>query len=509
VKNWKLWAALAAAVLITAAGIYAAYVWWLADPAQTARDGASVARDSQTVVVQRAPLTVQVQAFGVVAVPTRNALTFSMSGKLKEVRVAEGTTVMAGDLLARLDTADLELQAARADAALALSRAQLERAQAKPPDADMQAATEALSAAQARYDRVKAGPLASEVASAEAALQSAQANADELRKGITADERTVLKADVERADIALKQAQAAYDKISWQAGAQGTSQAAALEKATVDYQQAQARYNLALAGPAADQIQRAQAQIAQAQAQLERLKTTGAADELQTAAAQVARARADLDKLKNTPNPQDVAIAQAQVVQAQANLQQVKRQLDDSALVAPVGGTILTLSANVGQWVAAASPVVVLADLSHLQVQVYVHESYISQVHKDQAAQVTLEALPGQRLDAHVSDVAALGSASGYLVTLDLASANAIIKPGMNAEVEIVVAQQEAALAVPKGALRLKDGHWIVRALRNGRVVDVEVKPGLRQGRTVEVLTGLSEGDQVVLDTVSLLKEVR
>lgn len=505
-KNWRVWVGFGAAILIAAAGIYAAYQWWLADPE-------SIGTDAKMGAVRRGPLTVSVKALGSVSTPSRHTLTFGVSGKLKELHVAEGDVVRAGALLARLDTGDQELQVMRAEAALAQSRAQLARAQAGPSQLDIQAATEALAAAEARYERVKAGPLAAEIASAEAAVRSAQASADELNRGLSEDQRLVLKANVDKADIALKQAQSAYDKVAWQPGSQARPEAAALEKATVEYQQALASYNVATAGASGDQVQRAQAQIALARAQLERLKATGANDELKAASAQVARARADLDKLTNSPSPQDVAIAQAQVEQAEVSLRQAKRLLDDCTLVAPLGGTVVALGANVGQWIAPSSPVVVLADLADLRIQANIHESQIDSLRLGQRALITLEALSDLPLEGRVTEIAPFGIATAgtisYLATIKVASPNVPIRPGMLATVEVIVTEFQDALTVPRGALRLIGGGWTVQVRRNGRLTEVEVKTGACQGRLVQVLEGLLEGDQVLLHTVPVLMEAQ
>lgn len=505
-KNWRIWAGLGAAILVAAAGIYAAYVWWLADPA-------SVGRDSTSAAVQRGRIVATVKGIGSVSVPNRSTLTFSSAGRIKELPVVEGSVVKAGDVLARLDTADLEAQVARAEAALALSKAQLAKTQAGPTEADVKAAAEAVAAAEAKMERVKAGPLASEIASAEAALSSAEANYQELVRGPSADQRTVLQANVEKAKVAVEQAQAAYDRIAWQGGAAGSPQAAALQRATIEYQQTLASYNLAAAAPASDLTQRAQAQIASARAQLDRLRTTGTNDELKSASALAARARADLDKLKNSPTPQELTIAQATAQQAEVLLKQAKRQLDEATLIAPYAGTVAAVGANVGQWVAAATPVVVLADLTRLQAQVNVHESYVGRIQKGQAAQLVLEALPDTPLQATVGEISPLPTAGSgivsYQVTLNLASTPLAIRPGMVGQAEIIVAAKDGVLLAPRGALRLRAGHWFARVLRNGRPAEVEVTLGERQGREIEILNGLAEGDQVLLYMVASAEEGR
>jgi len=505
VKNWKLWAALGLAVLLAAAGIAGAYVWWLADPV-------SPLRDAPLVAVEKGSLTVAVQAYGNVISANQTTLTFGTGGRVQEVLVSQGDVVRKGDILARLETTDAALGVSRAEAALALSRAELARIQVKPTDVEVEAAQAALDAAEARYERVKSGPMAAEIASAEAVLASAEASYAELLKGPTEEERAVLKANVEKAEATRNLAQQAYDRIAWRPGAGATPQGQALQQATIDYEQALASYNLAVAGPSADQIQRAQAQIAQARAQLEKVRTAGADDELKSAAAAVVRARAELDKLRNGPTPEDLAIAQAQVEQAQLTLQQANGQLASANLMAPTDGTVIAVLANAGQTVAATAPIIAVMDLNNLEMEAHVHETYIGQVQAGQRALVELEALPGRVYEGQVSQVGPLPSTGGgivsYPVTIALSKMDPSAKPGMIARASIIVAQKEDAILVTKGALQMRDGLWMARVNRGGQLVDVEVELGARQGRMVEILQGLSVGEQVAMNTAPLVEEM-
>ena len=500
-KNRKLWLGFAAALLLAAVGIALAYVWWLADPVTVRALG-------RTATVERGPLEVSVSALGAVAVPREQTLSFGVGGEVTDVGVTEGETVQKGDVLAQLDAADLQMRVETAEAALVLSEANLARTQAGPTEAELIASTAALAAAEARYDQIRAGPLEVEVASVEAALKSAQATYDRVLAGPTEDELAALKANVDRAQIALKQAQANYDRFAWREGFAASPQAAALEDATISYEQAQAAYNLAAAGSTTERRQQAAAEVARARAALVRVQTAGATDEQKTALAEVTRARAALDRLQNTPTPAEMAIARAQVTQAEIQRAQAKRLKEMATLVAPSDGTVLSVIANAGQSVSAVTPAIVLADLTRQQVKVAVHESHIARVQEGQTARVRLDALPGREFGGQVAEIApvatVVGSLVNYVVTLDLQTSDPTIRPGMMAEAEIVVVQKPNVLLVAKGALRLRNGQWTARVVRDGQPEDVPVEIGDRQGRLVEVSGGVGEGDQLLLNTSPL-----
>jgi HlyD family secretion protein len=501
-KSWMKWgAALVVTSLMAAAGIYLAYTWWLAEPVLAVAPELEIAR------VQRGPMTVTVRAVGAVAAPSEVTLNFGIGGRLTELMVEEGEVVQAGNVLARLDTMDLELLVDRAEAALDLTRAQLARTKVGATEAELSSAEASLAAAQANYEEVRAGPLAAELASAEAALKSAETSYRQLLVGPTGDERTVARANLEKTEITLQAAQAEYDEFAWQQGFEASPQAATLHQATIDYQQALARYNLVLAGPTSDQLDRAQAQIAQARAQLERVLAgrTGAA--LESAAAQVARAQAEIDGLRNSPTPEELSIAQAQVLQAQIGLEQARRQLDYATLTAPSPGTVMAIGANMGQSVSAATPVIVLADLSHPELKVGVNEMDIGQIQLGQSATILLEAFPSHELKGRVSKIAPLPTAMAgvvnYPVTIELNEHDVAARPGMAAQAEITVSERADVLLVPRAGLRPRGGEWVVWVQRGGRVVGVKVEIGHIQGRAVEVLGNLAEGEEVVIGTAA------
>lgn len=500
-KRWRIWgAALVVTALVAAAGIYLAYRWWLAEPAVAAPQ-------LEVTRVRRGPLTVTVRAVGAVAGPSEVALQPGMGGRLEVLMVEEGEAVEEGEVLARLDTADLELLVAQAQAALDLSLAQLARTQAGATESELAAAEAGLAAARANYGQVQAGPLPADLASAEAALRSAQISYQQLLAGPSEDEATVARANLEKAEIALQAAQAEYDASAWQQGYEASPQAAALHQATLDYQQAAANYNLSLAGATSDELSRAQAQIAQARAQVERVQAGRTSAELEGAAAQVARALAELEGLRSRPTPEELAVAQAQVRQAQIGLEQAKRQLGYATLVAPSSGTVTSIGASVGQWVSAGTPLVTLADLSHPELKVGVSEMDIGEIQEGQRVTAILEAYPDQELEGQVSEIAPLPAVTAgivnYPVTIELDECEVTARTGMAAQVEIVTSDRADVLWVPRAGLRPREGGWVVWVRREGRVVGIEVTTGHTQGRAIEVLGDLAEGEEVVIGTSS------
>jgi HlyD family secretion protein len=424
-----------------------------------AREPADLALETATV--RRGIIVATVSAAGSIEPISQATLTFRTAGRLAQVRVKEGDLIRAGDLLARLDTADAELQIAQAQASLAASEGRLAQLKAAPNAADLAAAEASLAAAQASYERVKAGP--------------------------TADEIVVVRADLDRAAIALQQAQAAYDKVAWRPDISMLPQSLQLQQATVDYQRAQASFNLKARGP------------------------TEA--ELAAAASQVAQARAQLERLKRGPSPEELAVAQAQVDQMRAALEQAKLRLNDASVIAPFAGTVASLGARVGEPVTAATPMVVLADLSRFLITVSIDETEISRVKVGQEASITLDAFPGEELRGQVTDVAPTAIVQQgvviYKVKVGLEASQVYLKPGMTANVKIVVGRKENVLLVPNRAIRASGQERQVQVVRAGKPTAVAVQVGLANENETEIVSGLAEGDEVALNVTPTSNPLR
>jgi HlyD family secretion protein len=416
----------------------------------------------QTVVVERGTLRASVDATGSVVPETRLELNFESAGRVAEIMVEEGDQVEAGEVLARLDTADLEQALIQAQASLAINEAQL----AQTED----------------------GASAEELASAWASLESALANYEEVKAGPSQEDITVAKADMENARIALEKAQADYDKISWQAGIGATYEAQALQQASVDYERARAQYELTVGHPTDS--------------------------ELKQAAAQVAQAQATLAALEEQPTPEDLAIARAQVTQAQSSLTQAQLNLEDATLMAPFAGTVADVNIEVGQMVNSSTPVVVLTNLTNHYVDLYIDETEIGQVRVGQPAVITLDAFPDEEIEGKVMAIKSVGTVSGGIVTyevrVEIAPTEVPAKPDMTASATVVVEEKGNVLLIPNRAIRREGDVEYVEVLpstSSGQRAGTEVRrvaiaTGASNDTVTEVTGGLEEGDAVVTDVV-------
>jgi HlyD family secretion protein len=350
-----------------------------------------------TATVSQGTLTILVSGSGAVAAARTVNLSFQQAGTVTAVNVNVGDQVKAGQVLAQIDTSELQLQLQQAQADvksaearlaqarggtptpqdLATARAQLESAQAQYRKArtasvtDLQNAQAQLEAAQARLNALK-NPTPAAISAAQMQLAQAQAELQNRRDSLS-QAKTNAYNQMQQAVNALTQAQSRYSVAKWnwdyvqqtgndpinptRTNAQGQREdntlndaqrqqyydafvqaEAALHNAELAVQQAQVAYDTARQNEAA-QVPLAEQQVANAQAQLDALLHPSAED-LKQAEAAVIQAQANLTALQQGGTQASLAAAQAQVTQAQAQLDALTAPAAASDIAAAEAGLV-------------------------------------------------------------------------------------------------------------------------------------------------------------------------
>jgi len=186
---------------------------------------------------------------------------------------------------------------------------------------------------------------------------------------------------------------------------------------------------------------------------------------------------------------------------AKLNVQSAKAALDATQIYAPVDGTIMSVSANLGDNVSSTA-IIVMGDLSKLFVQTYVDESDYAMFQVGNAATVVFNALPDQAFKGKVTEVdPALDTSSGTAVVsgqVQLDSTTAKLLMGMSASVTVVAGQAQNAVLVPLAALhQISPGTYTVLVMRNGKFTSEAVQVGLKDLVNAQITSGLQPGDVV------------
>ncbi|MBX0326708.1 efflux RND transporter periplasmic adaptor subunit [Oscillochloris sp. ZM17-4] len=456
------------------------------------------------------------------------------------------------DLLAGASAQDL----AEANARLEQARSQYQQAATSVSAADISAARADLTSAQARLSELQSGPANDELASANEQVQRAQSTLDQARVDLAAAKERA-RVDMEAKANALRNAQDTYSKVYWdnrrleslpgdlpqdrkdqeaQALRAVDDGGAALSAAQTAYEQAKqdeintlqaneaslksaiASRDKLIAGPKADALADARAAVQRAQAKLAQLTGANRASELASSQASVEIAQAGLDKLTADPSTATLASREAAVVRAEVGLKQAQRNLDLATLTAPFAATISAIDMNIGE-PADGTAIIAIVDLSSFHIDVPIDELDIAQVQPGQRVQISLDALPGAEIGGAVDAIAPQATRSDqgtttYAVTVKLDEGSAGVRPGMTAVVAIVTSQKDDTLLVPRRAVRAEGGKSYVLIFDPAGKPEVsagsvqpastrqEVTIGLSNSESVEILSGLQAGDEVLVQDV-------
>ncbi len=232
-------------------------------------------------------------------------------------------------------------------------------------------------------------------------------------------------------------------------------------------------------------------------------------------------------------NNAEVAAAQADVDAKQAVLDDFQRQLDDTVLVSPSEGTVAVIGGRVGEEVpgggsnrggfdasalsrppnaqapgsvsSRAGGFVTLTDLGTNEVRARFSEADTAKIRAGQAAKVEFESL-GEQLTARVVRIdpieTVVANVVTYTVTLLLDKKLEEIKPGMTGNVDVIINQKQNVLRLPVTAVNPRNGRATVEVLKgDGTVESRQVTTGLKGDDDVEITSGLTEGEKVVITT--------
>ena len=474
----------------------------------------------EVVQIGRDTILATVNATGRIEPKTEVQVNFEASGVVAEVLVKRGQHVTAGTGLARLQTEDLELALRSAQVGLARAEAELKKLYQPASVEDVASAQAAVESARSNLKRVLAGSNQDDIASARAAVKSAQANLDKVLAGPSQDSITAAAASLRRAEVALKEAQWAYDKVSYRGDVGAMPQASQLEQATIDYETARANYNLAVEGPTEADIAAARSQLSQAETNLAKLLEAPTEADKAAAQSQLAQAEASLAKLSQGPSDADVAVAQAAVDSAHISLEQAQLNLARASLVAPIDGVVTQINIKQGERPAAGQAAVILTDMSAYHIDVEIDEIDIGRIKRDQKVSIAVDAVPDADIAGHVTDISPepiQGTSSGivaYEVTVALDSNDPRLLPGMTTDATIETERLEDVVVVPNRLVRIdrQKGEpvaYVEKVDEQGNPTRVEVKLGLRNETMSQVLAGLEVGDQVVIQSVSRQQQLQ
>jgi len=512
-RNRKTWVAIFAAAMLVVAVVLI----------RNNRNAPAKSTDlSQVVTVQRGNLVASITPTGEVSARSREQMRFDVTkAELIELLVKAGQKVREGDVLARIDTADLERDLDQAKAAFLSAEDSLENVLEPYTELDKKQAQVAVGQAQVALEEAREDlqdVLDPDIDAAEEAVENAT---EELQRAkdaleVVQDDPSV-DSQIEILQWRANEAEVAHGAILEQTNVTEEGQ----DKQTLAYNRmmdtkdsleaAKARADLNLLNAenrvmlAEETLIEADEELADMRAGPDEIDLAQAENRVAQAEYNLAKAEDDLAAILAGPETKDIEMAQAQYDAALAEREEAQERLDNATMIAPFDGTIIRTGADVGDMVNSGTLIVTIADLTDLEIAVSVDETDIGKVKVGQQASITFDAFPGLRFQGEVLEVPLEGilvqSIVTYEVRVDLEGDKDVgITPGMTANLTIVVGRTEDALLVSALAIQQSDdGNVVMLQDAPDSTVVTPVQIGLSNGLYVEILRGLVEGDQVVV----------
>ena len=203
---------------------------------------------------------------------------------------------------------------------------------------------------------------------------------------------------------------------------------------------------------------------------------------------------------------------------AELSMQNMQDAMDNYTITSPISGTIIEKNAKVVDALSTGSDLCTIYDLSYLEMTINVDELQVSSLKVGQSVQVTADAVKDKTYEGLVTRVSMKGDTSGgtttYPVTVRIAETDGL-RPGMNANAEIVVAEAANALTVPNAAI-VRGGYVLVTQDSPSAshadttmeapegFVYVAVKTGVSDDDYTQIVSGIQEGDTIGYDPNSV-----
>lgn len=392
--------------------------------------------------------------------------------RIVSLAVDEGYPVSANQVIARLESDDLNAHVDQARATVSAAEADLERAksalsaQHNQSAASIKRAEAGISAAESQLADLRKGSRPQEIEQAEQNVAAARAQMDKAG------------ADLERADRLLTEGAIAPQ--------QREAAKTAADSASAAYRAAEAQLALVREGPRPDTIKTAEAQVASARAALREAETSR-----------------DLVRMAQ----RQMEAAEAQVARATAGLRAAQSQTDYAAVRSPFNGVIARKHMEAGEVAGPQAPIFTISPIRKTWVTAEVDQEDVAALYVGQEVSIGTDSYPGRTAKGRVVQISpiaepkAVGRVRAKIVRARIeVECEAIpIKPGMEVDISGRRRIAENVILVPNEALVQVGERQQVYLVRDGRVRHRFVTTGLSNYEQTAVLSGLDPGDIVAV----------
>jgi len=238
-------------------------------------------------------------------------------------------------------------------------------------------------------------------------------------------------------------------------------------------------------------------------AEKEDVEGSDEAVDLQVAKLEYEIAEAEFDRVMEGASPLEIERLRTELSASEMSLRQAKETLSQTRISAPFDGTIMRIKPQVGENVYGFDPLIQMADLSQIEIRAEIDEIDVPYIAEGQSVHIRLDAFPSTPLEGEIirlmPGMSETRGATTYEAIIAFDGGELAIRPGMGANLNIVTETVEDALLVPRRAVRQVGRYQVVRLLQDRRK-EVIVTTGLSNDTEYQILSGLKEGDTLLLD---------
>lgn len=198
----------------------------------------------------------------------------------------------------------------------------------------------------------------------------------------------------------------------------------------------------------------------------------------------------------------EIIAASKGLTQAEVSVKRARMELEKTRISAPFSGVVTLIKVAPGENIEIGREICTVVDLSQLKIEAKVLETLIGKIKIGREADVRFSAYPGKVFRGRVAAISPLVSPAEKTcsVFIHLDNPSGEIKPGMHAEVEIVSEVFPGRLLVPQAAVLVRGGRPLVFVIENGLAKWRYIQTGEENEQFVEVLDGVKEGEQVIVE---------
>lgn len=208
-----------------------------------------------------------------------------------------------------------------------------------------------------------------------------------------------------------------------------------------------------------------------------------------------------LEQMRAAASDAGLQVLEAQLAQARASYDMALKQYKECWVASPIDGTVAYINVGVGETVSPGVPVAMVVDMSAVVLKGSIGESLINQVEKQGSIDVRIPSAGDTPFTGTITEISPAADLRTGLFGLKVLIQNpdGVIKPGMFAEADLVKDSKKDALYLPPAAVLSKNGEKYVYVVADGKAVYREVATGITGDGIVEILSGVNEGEEVIV----------